>query len=765
MSSDREKRKKLRSFVRKVINSGLDIRLEDAKKVVSIGKECLPILSEFLRDEKNWETMAKDPNNISPLIAFCLIGAIGAPEGLDDITYSVRKHMDDLDPVEGFISSVMASCADGRSETLLDIALNPELDNIERMTCLEALVDLSFLNPDSKSRIETRMVEYLNGPSVDPEMKGIVVSSLTDMNSIAYLPEIEKAFSQKQIDEKVITLDFVNREFADENRRDHLKEMYQPPLSFFEPSYIQSLVSEEEDLDYESQISEDIAELRKNFDRMFRNTGRNDPCPCYSGKKFKDCCLPLIDERRRIDPIEDHLRNVIMEYVDDPHNKTSREEGIKHFDFGDMIVMENEVQLLMDWYVHDFIPSGQVNSVIEDVIAKKRMDITENEVRILKSWSESVFNLYTVISIKKGIGYTVEDLYLNPGKKIFVADVSSSLLLRKYELLFVRVYDFGVINRFAGGVVNAPYPLKHNFITILNDSYDRYLKRHGYSTDSGDRETKRKFLKEESRNLIFAFIESKKKWGNKRLVTPEGHDVKFCNGVFQLKSERMAIKLISSNNFFLRSDDKRKIFFNWIDSGSRISMSPPSNLGEGRQELMVENRVLIPGSEDPKFKDGVTIYGNVEINAGTLIISTVSEERYAALKALLYEVLGEQIVKNLMEKFTEPEDKETDLDEPLEDEGDEPESAASEEDSEWPSNEKVREALEKEMILMNYSRKWLDEKIPALEGKTPREASKDPNLKEKLRDLIREFEYNNIDKTFFVIPMMKEELGIEEDEP
>ncbi len=392
MSSDREKRKKLRSFVRKIINSGLDIRLEDAKKVVSIGKESLPILSEFIRDEKNWETMANNPNNISPLIAFCLIGAIGLPEGLDDIIYSVRKHMDDLDPVEEFICSVMASCADGRSETLLDIALNPELDNIERLTCLDALVDLSFLNPDSKSIIETRMAEYLNGPSVDPEVKGIVVSSLTDMNSVAYLPDIEKAFSQKQIDEKVITLDFVNREIANVNHRDHLKEMYQPPLSFFEPSYIQSLVSEEEEgLDYESQISEDIAELRKSFDRMFRNTGRIDPCPCSSGKKFKDCCLPLIDERRRIDPIEDHLRNVIMEYVDDPHNKKSRDEGIKRFDFGDMIVMDNEVQLLMDWYVHDFIPSGQVNSVIEDVIAKKRKDITENEVRILKSWSESVF--------------------------------------------------------------------------------------------------------------------------------------------------------------------------------------------------------------------------------------------------------------------------------------------------------------------------------------------------------------------------------------
>jgi uncharacterized protein YecA (UPF0149 family) len=23
----------------------------------------------------------------------------------------------------------------------------------------------------------------------------------------------------------------------------------------------------------------------------FRNVGRNDPCPCGSGKKFKKCCL------------------------------------------------------------------------------------------------------------------------------------------------------------------------------------------------------------------------------------------------------------------------------------------------------------------------------------------------------------------------------------------------------------------------------------------------------------------------------------------
>ena len=28
-------------------------------------------------------------------------------------------------------------------------------------------------------------------------------------------------------------------------------------------------------------------------------TGRNDPCPCGSGKKYKKCCLPGAEEENR----------------------------------------------------------------------------------------------------------------------------------------------------------------------------------------------------------------------------------------------------------------------------------------------------------------------------------------------------------------------------------------------------------------------------------------------------------------------------------
>ncbi len=33
----------------------------------------------------------------------------------------------------------------------------------------------------------------------------------------------------------------------------------------------------------------------------FSNVGRNDPCPCKSGAKFKNCCIDKAEKRARAD--------------------------------------------------------------------------------------------------------------------------------------------------------------------------------------------------------------------------------------------------------------------------------------------------------------------------------------------------------------------------------------------------------------------------------------------------------------------------------
>jgi len=45
---------------------------------------------------------------------------------------------------------------------------------------------------------------------------------------------------------------------------------------------------------YLSKIKEDGTLKGETFRKNYTDVGRNDPCPCGSGKKFKKCCMGLI---------------------------------------------------------------------------------------------------------------------------------------------------------------------------------------------------------------------------------------------------------------------------------------------------------------------------------------------------------------------------------------------------------------------------------------------------------------------------------------
>ena len=44
---------------------------------------------------------------------------------------------------------------------------------------------------------------------------------------------------------------------------------------------------------YEIKFNKSLEEMEKSFEQFQREkkVGRNDPCPCSSGKKYKKCCL------------------------------------------------------------------------------------------------------------------------------------------------------------------------------------------------------------------------------------------------------------------------------------------------------------------------------------------------------------------------------------------------------------------------------------------------------------------------------------------
>ncbi|MGI0007583.1 MAG: SEC-C metal-binding domain-containing protein, partial [Nitrosotalea sp.] len=85
-------------------------------------------------------------------------------------------------------------------------------------------------------------------------------------------------------------------------------------------------------------------------------TSRNQQCQCSSGKKFKDCCLVLQQERRRWNKLEEPLREKITRFFVSERFTSNRLDAISQYTDKPESLEDRSVRLnFNDWYIHDYI--------------------------------------------------------------------------------------------------------------------------------------------------------------------------------------------------------------------------------------------------------------------------------------------------------------------------------------------------------------------------------------------------------------------------
>jgi hypothetical protein len=156
--------------------------------------------------------------------------------------------------------------------------------------------------------------------------------------------------------------------------------------------------------------------------------------------------------------------------------------------------------------------------------------------------------------------------------------------------------------------------------------------------------------------------------------------------------------------------------------------------------------------ETPEGPMPNVVYGEISLNKKQLTLECKSQKRLKLGKGMLAKFLGEsvrhkadkiqeagQFLKDGLSKSPKPSKK-----------------------SEIP--QEVKNQLMKQFMEEHY-RKWLDEKNPALDGKTPREAAKNPKSREKLVWLLKDIEYGEEQKKQagefgYDINKIRQELGL-----
>ncbi|MBI5281082.1 MAG: SEC-C domain-containing protein [Candidatus Solibacter usitatus] len=444
--------------------------------------------------------------------------------------------------------------------------------------------------------------------------------------------------------------------------------------------------------------------------RRTATPSRNDPCWCGSGKKYKKCHLDADVEGTRqpsgsADDLN-RLRNSLGDFVREVIPLRVKSAAMVEFGTKDKLD-EDEATALIDWLVHDFVAPHLGRTVIEEYVARHGSRLSAREREMAGLWAKSHIGLYEAQSVTTGKGVDLKDLVF--GGTQFVHDVSLSKSLVKWDVLLGRVVPGERGQELTGLGVK----VQREDVESLKEwmEAERRARRLEWA----------EFLKREwplIRRQPYELAEAR--YEKLRLTNTDGEDVVICEAKYAVV-DRGAVEKALRGCGQMEED------------------------GEGGRFAWLSGKA---------GETGRTVLGSIRLDEGELSLDSNSRERFERGKQLLERLAGEALRHKQDESTTQAEMKRRAREEPAK-----RERAAGEIPKE------VQDRLVTEHLERHYA-EWPDTRLPALDGKTPREAVKTKGGRSRVVELLRDFE-NGMERRrlegepHYDVGKLRRELGLE----
>jgi hypothetical protein len=177
--------------------------------------------------------------------------------------------------------------------------------------------------------------------------------------------------------------------------------------------------------------------------------GRNDPCPCGSGLKFKKCCLnktvasaQLYTSAERDSALSKLMRFAARSEFADRHRAAFEvfwgewlsEEADKDL----LNVMDSEQVNLAyhSWFAYDF--NLGTGSTLLDLFLEREMNkLSTGERNFLEGMRGSHLRLYEVLEVKTNQGFELRDLW--DDRRFYVRERAATRQLVAWDLIVARI--------------------------------------------------------------------------------------------------------------------------------------------------------------------------------------------------------------------------------------------------------------------------------------------------------------------------------------
>jgi hypothetical protein len=420
------------------------------------------------------------------------------------------------------------------------------------------------------------------------------------------------------------------------------------------------------------------------------SVGRNDRCPCGSGKKFKHCCLNRAQAATGITPADrtaalDLLsrfagREEFSEVAGETALLYAGEEcGDDPADALDSVLeFDTSLETYFEWLYFDVPLDGQ-RTISHHFLDRHARSLHPRVLDWIRLMQGSHLRPYQVREVRAGSGLTMRDLWT--GEDVDVAERRLTTQVVIWDVLAARVvHHTDGTRQLEGGAMLLPAGVERSLLADLKRGFREFRR-------SGEGDDVTAFFKRVAPTILHQW------WYDTvatnvppDLMTTEGDPIVVSTLVFDVPLAGAAlVKILLEPDFEPDGPDGAA----WIE----------------------------PGSDPPRPLAGVAC------DQGTLTLVAMSRERAARARVRLETLLGPLAI--LSEDYREPGRGDTDAEVDDDDEGTILDPA---------------EIPDLEAYLAEQDRRWLDDEIPALNGLTPREAARDRRMRVRLKQLLMEIE-------------------------
>lgn len=297
-----------RDILDNLLKEDREILIDDLNKVL---KDSIERYKYFL--DKFDEDSYNEDEFTFLLHALFLLGELEASESLGNIFEVLSQ---DYDFIEFYISDILTEywgvlykIANQKLNQCMEFMKRPGVEAFHKIAFSEVAAQIVFHQPNRREEVVNwyrNLFNFFLNSSIednviDSNLLGMMISDVVDFKGIELLPEIEQLFVRNMVDTFVMgdinaVRDKIKKPFSNDSKRQilDLYEIYDK-INEYESDDDMFELPDDDTLELSDDNIESVNStnsLEMPFKNEGRKIGRNEPCPCGSGKKYKKCCMP-----------------------------------------------------------------------------------------------------------------------------------------------------------------------------------------------------------------------------------------------------------------------------------------------------------------------------------------------------------------------------------------------------------------------------------------------------------------------------------------